>query len=156
MERCADCDGPDASPGLPGVRIRQGPRHLRPGTDHPGKPGSMLSTSALAQFGKRFMKLIKKRNEFVLEMERQRRKRREVCCSQPVEEQRCAGVRRGDAGVGQDLVGQLPDPRGVPVPQVAAPRHLPPGGSTRRSTRTHCPALNTELVGQIRGFHLTK
>ena len=31
-----------------------------------------------AQFGKRMMKLVKKRNEFVLDIERQRRKRREV------------------------------------------------------------------------------
>ena len=30
------------------------------------------------QFGKRMMKLVKKRNEFVLDIERQRRKRREV------------------------------------------------------------------------------
>ena len=30
------------------------------------------------QFGKRMMKLVKKRNEFVVDIERQRRKRREV------------------------------------------------------------------------------
>ena len=38
----------------------------------------MITMIDYDQFGKRMMKLVKKRNEFVLDIERQRRKRREV------------------------------------------------------------------------------
>ena len=39
---------------------------------------AMLIMISYDQFGKQMMKLVKKRNEFVLDIERQRRKRREV------------------------------------------------------------------------------
>ena len=39
---------------------------------------TMITMIDYDQFGKRMMKLVKKRNEFVLDIERQRRKRREV------------------------------------------------------------------------------